>query len=362
MSKLFGKLTLGLFLLLSCLFLIEMVLYVTSIKGKRKESITYDDQFLHPHYFFFFASQKETLSQMEKAKDGTPWVDIRGFGGGYGPELKGSRELAFIIGGSTAFGDGATHPNQTLAPQLNRIQRKYYFVNAGVPSWNSYQELLRVMKQLIAYKPKLIISLTGYNDIANAFERRIINIPTDTPETYVTLQNWVADIRTREYRNWTAKNYLLKHTPYGILFLYNLRHKFGLTENFAENRTSLYLHNRTDDEIPSIEEHREEIVSKFLENLNYMNELSKLNNIKYLAILQPNLNIRDAKSPDYMPEYKKTVDDILKKKEKYILDLTIPFKNEEPEEVKKLFVDLVHLNDEGYEKLASELWNLIKPF
>ena len=54
--------------------------------------------------------------------------------------------------------------NTTITGYLNQLQTEYFFINAGVPSWNSTQELFRVAFQIMDYNPALVIAYDGAND------------------------------------------------------------------------------------------------------------------------------------------------------------------------------------------------------
>jgi hypothetical protein len=117
---------------------------------------------LHPHYLFylpFTASGRSAIS-----------TDICGITAeGFrkpGPDQRGPRALAFLVGGSVAFSDMASSDQATITSALNRLQDTYFFVTAGVSGWNSSQELSRVAFQLVDYKPALVVALDGANDAA----------------------------------------------------------------------------------------------------------------------------------------------------------------------------------------------------
>jgi hypothetical protein len=150
---------------------------------------------LHPFYFFSLPSEKGELARINNA---VVSVTPEGFRGP-GPENKGTRKLAFVLGGSAVFGDGASSDQTTISGYLNGLQQEYYFVNAGVPSWNSTQEFYRISMQLLRYKPDLIVVYDGFNDVQLDYVNRHQDrpFPPGTPESYDQLALWVDDIRAR---------------------------------------------------------------------------------------------------------------------------------------------------------------------
>lgn len=100
-------------------------------------------------------------------------IDAHGFrGAGVSPKNPDARKrpLAFLIGGSSAFGFRASSDQTTITAYLNRLQDDFQFVNAAVTGWDSSQELTRLRLQLIGFAPKLVVSYTLGNDLERVIE------------------------------------------------------------------------------------------------------------------------------------------------------------------------------------------------
>lgn len=137
---------------------------------------------LHPAYYFFFNSFPQT-----------PVVSVTqdGFRGpGPTSPTRGVRQLGFVVGGSVAFGYGATSDTTTISGFLNQIQDEIFFVNAGVPSWNSFQEFLRFALELLDYEPAYLIVIDGYNDVMIDYSLGEL-FPAGTVESYDVLHRMV---------------------------------------------------------------------------------------------------------------------------------------------------------------------------
>lgn len=149
---------------------------------------------LHPQYLFFFRPGDAERRRMGNA---TCSIDARGFREP-GIEYARGRKLAFLVGGSVAFGLFASSNDATITAHLNRLQQEYFFVNAGVPGFNSTQILVRLTTELAGYRPALVIALDGWNDLQLAREREFIerNIPAGTPEAFPALEDAVAAARS----------------------------------------------------------------------------------------------------------------------------------------------------------------------
>ncbi len=76
-----------------------------------------------------------------------------------------SKEKCVLIGGSTAFGNGSTLDENTLASLLSE-NTNYHFYNLGIMAGNGFQELI-LFESLInkIKKLKKIIIFSGINDL-----------------------------------------------------------------------------------------------------------------------------------------------------------------------------------------------------
>jgi len=149
-------------------------------------------QYINPFYLFFFPLDLDARTAMNNPICS---VDSAGFRG-IGPQGRGNRKLAFVLGESTVFGHYASSDSATISGWLNRIQDEYWFVNAGVPSWNSTQEMFRYCMQIEPYHPELVLMINGPGDAGLAVGHEVAGraIP-GTPESFDKLYNVMDDIR-----------------------------------------------------------------------------------------------------------------------------------------------------------------------
>jgi len=124
----------------------------------------------HPVYHWFWrANEDGGFAQ----RNGAVTIDQGGFRGSASriEEARASgKPLAFLLGGSAAFGYRASRDTTTITAYLNQIQSSFVFVNAGVPGWISVQERLRLQHQLVGFLPKIVISYTLFNDVERTIE------------------------------------------------------------------------------------------------------------------------------------------------------------------------------------------------
>jgi hypothetical protein len=214
---------------------------------------------LHPQYLFFFP---QTAAQRQAIGNATCSIDAHGFREP-GIESARGRKLAFLVGGSVAFGLFASSNDATITAHLNRLQNEYFFVNAGVPGFNSTQELVRLTVELADHHPALVVALDGWNDLTLARERKFIEqqIPPGTPEAFPTLQALVE----------TA------HAPWRTLFPGKL---------FPE--ISLRLGTNEADDEPQVPEARvAAAANRYSLNRERMSDVSRAVGARFISVFQP---------------------------------------------------------------------------
>lgn len=308
-------------------------------------------QHLHPYYLFFFPLQPEQRAALGNAVCS---IDADGFREP-GPASAGTRKLAVLLGGSTAFGDYASSNQATITSNLNRLQSDYFFVNAGVPSWNSTQELARMAIQIAAMKPALVITLDGANDAAladlPAFGQPGMQYPPGTPENFDQLEALVDEAR----RPWTR-------LTWRALFpeIFNRIDKYSKVDSGRPPPLPVATVNRAS--------------QRYVANLTEIAVLSRGAGARFLAVFQPIAGLHRHVSPDdYDPrdfvDAAAFRDAALAAQPKpfELIDFSSVFDEELPsvpvlrDDVtpETIFMDEVHLSDRGNTMLARRLWQLV---
>lgn len=165
----------------------------TALDRLRRAYLPFTIKHLHPQYLFFFpldAAERVALG------NGVCSLDADGFREP-GPASAAGRKLAVLLGGSAAFGHFASSNDTTITSYLNRLQDEYFFVNAGVPSWNSSQELMRMAFQIADLHPSLVIAFDGLNDAAlmDLGVEAGRHYPAGTPESFDELETLIDEAR-----------------------------------------------------------------------------------------------------------------------------------------------------------------------
>ncbi len=314
------------------------------VDGYRKT----DPSHLHPNYLFFLPFTAEERAAVSTDVCG---VTAEGFRKP-GPEQRGQRQLAFLIGGSVAFSDMASSDRTTITSVLNRLQDTYFFVTAGVAGWNSGQELSRVAFQLVDYKPALIVALDGANDaaLADSFGRRGADWD-GVPQHFSLLRQISA-----------------RQTPF--------EHLIGVRDAMLPALAVRWRMQREDAELaergPVTPEDMQRGAARYATNLTRMRDLVAASGGRFAAVFQPmaqlhrkldvpfegvrhldafhDAAVRGVPAGLEFHDFARLFDDLL----------PVVHVNEGELTPDTVFVDDVHLHDRGNALLAEALWRAIQ--
>ena len=313
-------------------------------------------QHLHPQYLFFFP-----LDPAERVglSNEVVHLDRDGFRGP-GPTFAGSRELAFLVGGSSAFGLFASSDETTITGYLNRDEDAYWVVNAGVPSWSSTQEMFRVAFQLAAYRPSLVIAYNGAND--GALVRRLGSThPPGTPESFDTLADALADLLGEPGRP--------ARTP-----AYWFDRLFPEVSGRITRRVlpALFGPPTPEQEPPVTPEVLEAGTARYIENQRRMHDLVDAVGGRFMWVYQPVVNLHanvDRESVGERPFHHIFHKAVLGRDRSGLefhdfsslfdrFYARVPILDRDPIE-DSVFIDEVHLYDPGNAIVARELWRVV---
>ncbi len=115
-------------------------------------------------------------------------------------EPREKKKIIWIFGGSVSYGLGATDDSNTIASHLSRVLNKnnnktsYMVYNFGMLGFTSAQEI-KLYKYLIKNgyeKPNIVISLSAWNDMGQAFMSGKVN------ESFLTQSMAKAEIKSKK--------------------------------------------------------------------------------------------------------------------------------------------------------------------
>lgn len=321
-------------------------------------------QHLHPNYLFFFPLRWED----QKALGNDVCHLVPGGFRGWGPEDRGDRRLAFVIGGSSAFGSKASSDQTTLAGYLNQIQDEYFFVNAGVPSWITAQSLARLVNQIMPLNPALVISFEMANDAAimRRYAEGGLDFPPGTPESFQTLAAAVDDIRA--HRRPPTEPFLEKFFP-------------NLKRLIEKKVFKIKRKKQKDGAAPSVsDEQIKPHAANYIANLEVMRDLCRSRGARFLPVIQPISHLHKTAEVDPGDERTRATRDFFGRfrdsvrrqspPDLPLLDLgsffdrhfdRLPIRKDEPELTPDLVLaDRVHLTDRGNEMVAIEIWRVLQ--
>ena len=287
-------------------------------------------------------------------------------------------EISLIVGGSTAFGVGATSDKYNLASLLSNNSGKM-FLNFGGRAFNSDQEL-SLFKNFLEKLPKLkeVIIVSGVNEL---YLTSIKNKSFMPNFFYGNIYSNALDLYTLNYQRKILKIIL---GSFGIgeeIWKYK-----SLKQIFLHVIKNLYSFNKIKN---SFEIKNTDLISfakslnRIKSSLTFWSCLSKILKFKVTFALQPIpswskkrltieeekiFSFNDYKNPhlsnifrlmdnqDKYLNYSKNLEDICNSLSVKYLDCNNFFRNSESRK-DWLFVDRIHLNDKGYKELAKFLIN-----
>jgi len=332
-------------------------------------------QHINPFYTFFFPLD---LNKRRSMNNPICSVDDNGFRG-KGMERRGERKLAILLGGSTAFGHYSSSDSTTIDSWLNRMQDEYWFVNAGVPSWNSTQAMFRYCYQIILLKPELVIMIDGGIDAGLAIEQEIeYRIIPGVSENFAKLYNVVDDINKGIQSPKATEPIYKRALPRVSKWIGSKlpQRASGGSQAGAENTLGVWGERQ--------EKGIRLAVERYIANHEIVARLCQSNGTRYIGIFAPirslHRNVRDADKRSgialdprwgekVIPKFhQQTIDSLPAGIEYYDMGSffdskydTIPvYQRGTPGPDKHIFIDEVHLFDPGNKLVAEQIWQWVK--
>lgn len=330
----------------------EFRLYNSKYYGRSFEESPYKAfsiQHLHPFYLFSLPWSPAAIAAVN---NDIVSLNPAGFRNSF---RNGARMTGVILGGSTAFGSGASSDLTTISSALNKRQDDYYFLNYGVPSWTSHQEMVVYTK--IQTRTNYVVAFSGANDfiVALRYCKKGYEYPPGSPESFEYLAAITDDIR-------------------------GARKDGGMISSlFPRTRKKL---SRLFDKIGGVPKQRPdcrprilEAADAFIRNQSVVRDLALARGSGYLLALQPFLHFI------VPPKRARQIEDAALRREFYrrvmasrfcriadCLDFSETFKDAVPLQAsatpgdpnKAIFIDKVHLTDRGNARIAEQIDAMIR--
>ena len=312
-------------------------------------------QHLHPQYQFFFPFEPDERVALS---NDVVHLSPDGFRGP-APSDRGQRRLAFLLGGSAAFGDFATSDTTTITGYLNELQDEYFFVNAGVPSWISTQEMIRLAFELLKHRPELIVTYSGANDVDVLVDHEEQGgglLTVGAAENFLQLRAVVDDIRAE--------------ASTGYELFPQLRRLLGRRDGDAP-ATAPHMANITEDVLQAA-------AAQYLNNLDRMHDMTTAIGGRFVAVFQPISGLHRGVPRDFEPwtwqndaprrfhgavvaERDPILEfyDLAAVFDTYFDDVPVLLPGESNAE--PIFLDGVHISDRGNRLVAQHLVELLFP-
>lgn len=320
------------------------------------------------------------------------------------PLAKPKNEIRiFILGGSTAFGQGTPKNEDTIAYRLESLLRQrvasqekspekyrpdvfpffkpdrerllklsakirpgqYRVINAAVPGYSSGNELAQLALEILPYQPDVIIVLDGYSDLLLPSHRE----KTDVPQLDDFLENASGHFQTAfnsSLKQWLDKTYLVKTVNYLL---------FKPQPSIANDSLVLPVEGKSlVQHIPTTESELESRLKRYQENQKQLINLCAKLNIPVIIGIQPEITgvpleklsaqekaIREQLGSDYLTKMSKSYERLAKDGQAlskyapnsvkvqnfYYLPANFP---------RPVFIDAVHLTTQGNQGMAQQLY------
>ncbi len=245
-----------------------------------KQKLTSEPYFRYgsyPHPYYLTANPFKIKEINEESVTKIVSLDKYGFRNSFNNNAIAN---GIFLGGSSAFGVFASSNFTTINSQLNKKQNLIQFHNRAVPSWNSHQEMISILKNQ-TQGIKLVIAFSGWNDFGmyhtfckNNYEFKNI---AGAPSIWIKFES----IINNEYKK-SIKERIIKAFPISLKII----NKLSLLPilNSLESNTQECNFRKEDIDL---------FVSAYLQNYKRIKKIveneqsSEFINAKFHLILQP---------------------------------------------------------------------------
>lgn len=271
-----------------------------------------------------------------------------------------------ILGGSTAWGLGASSNEKTVAgvleSQLNSRSgnHTYRVMNGAYPGWQSRQELTALMEYYDEFDPDLVIAITGWNDV------------------YVLTSGEDPDLQMRKESGMLAKAVTESLQPMSTTYaLRKLAGSLGIWRLVVHFREKMHLASPPSVKVSYNADNARRIIPGMVDRYLTMANFAKRHGAKLIIAVQPDIytteksltqeevSVRDRYTnkfvnieeayPNYRADFLHELRTQIADDEAEVMDLRGVFDSvSDP-----VFLDHCHFNDSGYKQIASLLHNRI---
>jgi len=267
-----------------------------------------------------------------------------------GKEFKKEKEKGIFriiaLGDSCTFGvgaEGTTYP-EILEKKLNTSNIKYQVINAGVPAYTSSQAFLYLRNELINYKPDLILVYIGWNNIWT-----YKNPGANTAHS--PLVRKISRTLSKSLSFALLRNYIINPTRGNPKFSKKEIAKKDSTEGLFKQKIII-----------------------FKEDISKMIRLAKMSNSRIILLTLPTVIRKEMREKDMLKftlaitwtegyeiflemqvKFNEAIKEIGNNENIEVVDLDYFFDNLQLDEVKGLFKDAIHPNENGLSFIAQHL-------
>lgn len=192
----------------------------------------------------------------------------------------------FFLGGSTAFGEVSSSDNTTITSFLEKKFQNtgidIKIINAGIPSATSVDEVYYIENYILDFKPDLIITYDGWNDI-HWIDRIKLNI---------SYEEFSSKNAYKNMETISSKNFYSISKPI-FYFFEEMNYKTGLVVGLSLFKFVDNLNNLQETDLKISAEQLSKIENNIITNWSKICKLGESNEFKVINILQPMLGTSD---------------------------------------------------------------------
>jgi hypothetical protein len=257
-------------------------------------------------------------------------INALGYRGGNIQQDARPRKRIIVVGGSTAFGTGLQHDDETFAHRLEQLLQAEV-INAAVVGHASGQELVYLVTELVDLQPDLVLTLDGWND----YDLQPLATQFGGSNGFGQIEAQLKTLQAVTDGSWLMRVSNL----YWVLFPHltqQLESLWGIVFRQEEPTSAVDL---------------ERASAVYAANITKMHRLSAAFHYQFLCVLQPD---RD-REPRYRT-FRDTAKLPLQQAGVVVLDLN---ELDEPGIKAEWFMDPVHLDGAGNQAIAQVIANKV---
>jgi lysophospholipase L1-like esterase len=271
-------------------------------------------------------------------------INPQGFRSAIDLDQPKTKPRCFILGGSFAFGAGASGAHTYYAAVLTNRFRNIHFINAAGSSFTANQQFIQLALNVMPYEPDYVIVIDGFNDMALPM---VFGQPAGAPWRWTEYKDFLSGSFWR-----MAAAYIRVHSQF-----YRVGSRLRLSRRAEADTFGQSTLQR--------------VIEEYLHATEMTYTLCRARGIKVYHVFQPQLAIdkpvSEAEQGLSLPSFNKAMQKnypvLEQEAEALALTNNVPFLSLLPvfkNNTNTLYVDYCHVNDVGQEIVGTRIVDFLK--